>query len=43
MPSRSVLGLIGFLYLAAEVTVYAAEMNVVRTRHLWPRALVNHR
>jgi uncharacterized BrkB/YihY/UPF0761 family membrane protein len=35
-----VLGLIGFLYLAAEVTVYAAEMNVVRTRHLWPRALV---
>ena len=35
-----VLGLIGFLYLAAEVTVYAAEMNVVRARHLWPRALV---
>ena len=35
-----VLGLIGFLYLAAEVTVYAAEMNVVRARRLWPRALV---
>ena len=35
-----VLGLIGFLYLAAEVTVFAAEMNVVRARHLWPRGLV---
>jgi uncharacterized BrkB/YihY/UPF0761 family membrane protein len=35
-----VLGLIGFLYLAAEVTVYAAEINVVRARHLWPRGVV---
>lgn len=35
-----VLGLIAFLYLAAEVTLYAAEVNVVRARHLWPRGLV---
>ncbi len=35
-----VLGLMGFLYLAAEATVYAAELNVVRARHLWPRSMV---
>jgi YihY family inner membrane protein len=35
-----VLGLIGFLYLAAEITIYAAEINVVLARHLWPRAVV---
>jgi len=36
----SVLGLISFLYLAAELTVYAAEVNVVLARRLWPRAIV---
>ena len=35
-----VLGLMGFLLVAAELTVYAAEINVVRTRHLWPRGMV---
>jgi uncharacterized BrkB/YihY/UPF0761 family membrane protein len=35
-----VLGLLAFLYLLAEVTVYAAEINVVRARHLWPRSIV---
>jgi YihY family inner membrane protein len=35
-----VLGLISFLYLAAQVTLYAAEINVVRVRHLWPRGMV---
>ena len=35
-----VLGLIAFLFLAAQVCVYAAELNVVRARHLWPRSLV---
>jgi YihY family inner membrane protein len=35
-----VLGLIAFLYLAAEVSLYAAEINVVRARHLWPRGMV---
>ena len=32
-----VLGLISFLYLAAQVTLYASELNVVR---LWPRGMV---
>ena len=36
----SVLGLISFLYLAAEVTVYAAEVNVVLERKLYPRSMV---
>ena len=35
-----VLGLMAFLYLAAQVTLYASEVNVVRARHLWPRGLV---
>ncbi len=35
----SVLGLISFLYLTAEVTVYAAEVNVVSARHLYPRSI----
>jgi YihY family inner membrane protein len=35
-----VLGLISFLFLAAQVTLYAAEVNVVRVRHLWPRGMV---
>ncbi len=35
-----VLGLIAFLYLAAQITIYAAEINVVRTRRLWPRSIV---
>jgi inner membrane protein YhjD len=35
----SVIGLISFLYLAAELAVYAAEMNVVRARHLYPRSM----
>jgi YihY family inner membrane protein len=35
----SVIGLISFLYLAAEVSVYSAEINVVRARRLYPRSL----
>jgi YihY family inner membrane protein len=35
-----VLGLIGWIYLAAMVTMYAAEANVVLARHLWPRSMV---
>lgn len=31
-----VLGLMGWLYLAAQLMVYAAELNVVLARHLWP-------
>ena len=36
----SILGLISFLFLAAEITLYAAELNVVRARHLYPRSIV---
>jgi YihY family inner membrane protein len=36
----TVLGLIAWIYLAVEVTVYSAEINVVLTRRLWPRAIV---
>ncbi len=35
-----VLGLIAWLYLQAQITLYAAELDVVRVRKLWPRALV---
>jgi YihY family inner membrane protein len=36
----TVLGLIAWIYLSVEITVYAAEVNVVLTRRLWPRAIV---
>ena len=32
-----VLGLFAWIYLISELTVYAAELNVVLARHLWPR------
>jgi membrane protein len=35
-----VLGLMAWLYLEAEVALYAAEINVVLVKRLWPRALV---
>jgi hypothetical protein len=35
-----VLGLLSWLYLSAQVTLYAAEVNVVRVRRLWPRSIV---
>ena len=34
-----VLGLIAWLYLQAEATLYVAEANVVWVRKLWPRSL----
>jgi YihY family inner membrane protein len=34
-----VLGLLAWLYLGAQLTVFAAEINVVKARHLWPRSL----
>jgi len=36
----SVIGLVSWLYLGAQVSLYAAEMNVVRVRRLWPRSIV---
>lgn len=35
-----VLGLIAWIYLGANVTMYAAELNVVWSRRLWPRSMV---
>ncbi len=34
-----VLGLLAWLYLQAEVTIYAAEIDVVMVRRLWPRSI----
>jgi YihY family inner membrane protein len=36
----TVLGLLAWIYIAVEVTVYSAEINVVLARRLWPRAIV---
>ena len=35
-----VLGLVAFIYLGSEITIYAAEFNTVLARHLWPRGMV---
>jgi YihY family inner membrane protein len=35
-----VLGLLAWVYIVIQVTVYAAELNVVLARRLWPRAIV---
>jgi hypothetical protein len=35
-----VLGLMGFIYIAAVMGVLSIEVNVVIARHLWPRALL---
>jgi membrane protein len=34
-----VLGLLAWLYLGAQIVVFAAELNVVKDRRLWPRSL----
>ncbi|MFL5797412.1 MAG: YihY/virulence factor BrkB family protein [Actinomycetota bacterium] len=35
-----VIGLLTWMYLGAQLTLYAAEVNVVRKERLWPRSLV---
>lgn len=35
-----VLGLLAWLYLQAQITLYAVEISVVLARKLWPRSLV---
>ena len=35
-----VIGLLAWIYLGAQITLFAAEVNVVRKRRLWPRAIV---
>ena len=34
------IGLLAWIYLGAQVTLLAAEINVVKKRRLWPRAIV---
>jgi inner membrane protein YhjD len=34
-----VIGLLSWLFLLGQLTVFAAEVNVVATRRLWPRSL----
>jgi membrane protein len=34
-----VLGLLTWLYVQAQITLYVSELDVVRVRKLWPRAL----
>jgi uncharacterized BrkB/YihY/UPF0761 family membrane protein len=36
-----VIGLVGFLFLLAKISLYAAELNPVITRHLWPRGMLS--
>jgi YihY family inner membrane protein len=36
----TVIGLLAWIYLGAQVTLYAAEVNVVKKRRLWPRGIV---
>ena len=38
-----VLGLLAWLYLGAQLTIFAAEINVVRVRRLWPRSFFSRR
>ena len=37
-----VLGLMSWLYLQAEITLYAVEIDVVRVQRRWPRSMVTH-
>jgi YihY family inner membrane protein len=36
----TVLGLLAWVYFGVQTVVYAAEINVVLARHMWPRAIV---
>jgi len=36
----TVLGLMSWVFLGARIVLYAAEVNVVLTRRLWPRSIV---
>ncbi len=38
-----VLGLLAWLYLQAQITLYAIEVNVVRAYRLWPRSVLRPR
>jgi YihY family inner membrane protein len=36
----AVLGLVAWIYLGSELMIYAAELNTVLARRLWPRGMV---
>jgi YihY family inner membrane protein len=36
-----VLGLVAWIYLGAEITIYAAEINTVLHHRLWPRGIIH--
>jgi membrane protein len=36
-----VLGLLSWLYLASQIMLFCAEVNVVLEKHLWPRSIAN--
>ena len=36
-----VIGLVGFLFLLAKISLYGAELNPVLVRHLWPRGMTS--
>lgn len=36
-----VIGLLAWMYLGAQLTMFAAELNSVRVNRLWPRSLVH--
>jgi YihY family inner membrane protein len=36
----TVIGLLVWIYLGAQITLYGAEINVVRKERLWPRSLI---
>jgi membrane protein len=36
-----VIGLLAWMYLGAQLTMYAAELNAVRANGLWPRSLIH--
>ncbi len=38
-----VIGLVGFLFLLAKISLYGAELNPVLARRLWPRGLTDNR
>ena len=35
-----VLGLVGYIFIAAVIVVLSCEVNVVRINRLWPRSLL---
>jgi len=37
-----VIGLLWWIYLQAQVMLFAAELNVVLANHLWPRSVTGH-